>query len=57
MDYDLKVWDHKVRLPGTTVVRFDPEKWMALVLWMTKGKYKWDRDEKASENVEGDSQL
>lgn len=57
MQYDLKVWDDEVKLPGTTVVRFDPEKRIPLLLWMTKGKYNRDWDEKASKNVEGDSQL
>jgi len=43
MQFDLKLWDDKVKLPGTTVVRFDPEKRIPLFSWMMKGKHKLDK--------------
>lgn len=36
MAFDLKVWDDEVKLPGTTVVRFDPEKRMEVMEWFLK---------------------
>lgn len=46
MMYDLKVWDVKVELPGTTMVLFDPKmKRMEWIQWMVKARqYHRDMD-------------
>jgi hypothetical protein len=52
--FDMKVWNDKVKLPGTVLVRFDPEKKMEVMEWMEKAReYHRIRDEEAGRDAEG----
>jgi len=45
MEYDMKVWDEEVKLPGTTMVRFDPKTRIEFLEWvMNTRQYHRDMD-------------